>query len=450
VGDRVTLEPGVPDLVCEQCRAGRYNLCPNVRFFATPPIDGAFARFVTIHEAFAYALPEELTLEQGALMEPLSVGVWACRKGGVGPGSRVLVSGAGPIGNLAAQVALAAGAAEVVVTDISPHRLDVAARVGATRVLDVSSTSLAESGMEADVLLECSGVPVALVDGIRALAPAGTAVVVGMGPEEDATIPLSLIQNRELWLTGTFRYANTYPTAIALAAQGRVDLDIIMTGRYGLDDAEAALRAPRRIRPPSSRWCSRASEPGAAAGLRAVSSRPGCAGAGRCGPARPARSAPGAPRPVSSSAASAGSRADRAGSARRPGDPRRPGALPGPAGTAAAAGGAAATASTSTRGSFEATRHAPADGQDDDGDVVAQDDEAAGPLLHPQAARVDARQVGQRPEAREGPQALQRLTVGRGSASSPRAVMRSPVASVVNVVVPVRRSMTSACTSTSA
>jgi L-iditol 2-dehydrogenase len=245
VGDRVTLEPGVPDLVCEQCRAGRYNLCPNVRFFATPPIDGAFARFVTIHEAFAYALPEELTLEQGALMEPLSVGVWACRKGGVGPGSRVLVSGAGPIGNLAAQVALAAGAAEVVVTDISAHRLDVATRVGATRVLDVSSSPLAESGIEVDVLLECSGHPAALADGIRALAPAGSAVVVGMGPEEDATIPLALIQNRELWLTGTFRYANTYPTAIALAAQGRVDLDIIMTGRYGLDEAEAALRAPR-------------------------------------------------------------------------------------------------------------------------------------------------------------------------------------------------------------
>jgi L-iditol 2-dehydrogenase len=245
VGDRVTLEPGVPDLVCLQCRAGRYNLCPHVRFFATPPIDGAFARFVTIHEAFAYALPEELTLEQGALMEPLSVGVWACRKGGVGPGSRVLVSGAGPIGNLAAQVALAAGATEVVVTDISAHRLDVAARVGATRVLDVSSSPLAESGFEVDVLLECSGHPAALVDGIRALAPAGTAVVVGMGPEDDATVPLSLIQNRELWLTGTFRYANTYPTAIALAAQGRVDLEIIMTGRYGLDEAEAALRAPR-------------------------------------------------------------------------------------------------------------------------------------------------------------------------------------------------------------
>lgn len=245
VGDRVTLEPGVPDLVCDECRAGRYNLCPNVRFFATPPIDGAFANVVAIHEAFAYALPEGMTLEQGALMEPLSVGIWACRRAGVGPGTRVLVSGAGPIGNLAAQVARASGAAQVVVTDVSGHRLQVAEQTGATRVIDVSETPLADAGVEVDVLVECSGVPRALVDGIRALAPAGTAVAVGMGGDGDATLPLSFIQQREIWLTGTFRYANTYPAAIALAASGAVDLDAIMTGRYALEDAEAALKAGR-------------------------------------------------------------------------------------------------------------------------------------------------------------------------------------------------------------
>jgi L-iditol 2-dehydrogenase len=242
VGDRVTIEPGVPDLTCDECRRGRYNLCPNMRFYGTPPIDGAFARRVLAHEAFAYALPEELSLEQGALMEPLSVGVWACRKGRVGPGVRVLVTGAGPIGNLAAQCARAFGAAEVVVTDVDPGRLDVAARTGATRTIDVSR---AEPELEADVLLECSGNARALVAGIRALGPAGTAVCVGMGPQEDATIPLALVQRRELCLTGTFRYANTYPTAIALAAEGRVDLEAIMTGTYGLRDTEAALRAGR-------------------------------------------------------------------------------------------------------------------------------------------------------------------------------------------------------------
>lgn len=240
VGDRVTLEPGVPCGRCRECRAGRYNLCQDVRFFATPPIDGAFANFVTIHEDFAFALPDSVSDDAGALMEPLSVGIWACRKAGVTPGSRVLITGAGPIGLLAQQCALAFGATEVTITDVSEDRLKLARRTGATRALRAG-----EPLDEVDALIECSGHPAALATGIAALRPAGTAVVVGMGPEEDARVPLSLIQNRELWLTGTFRYANTYPTAIALVASGRVDPEAIITGRYGLGDAEAALRAGR-------------------------------------------------------------------------------------------------------------------------------------------------------------------------------------------------------------
>jgi L-iditol 2-dehydrogenase len=243
VGDRVTLEPGVPCGNCRECRAGRYNLCRDVRFFATPPIDGAFANYVTIHEDFAFALPESVSDEAGALMEPLSVGVWACQKANVSAGGRVLVTGAGPIGLLAAQCARAFGATEITVTDVNPHRLAIAERTGATRTINVAETPLGDSDIEADALIECSGHPASLKAGIAALRPAGTAVLVGMGPEEEGVVPLSLVQNRELWLTGTFRYANTYPTAIALAAHGRVELEAIITGHYGLDDAEAALRA---------------------------------------------------------------------------------------------------------------------------------------------------------------------------------------------------------------
>jgi L-iditol 2-dehydrogenase len=245
VGDRVALEPGVPCSQCRECRAGRYNLCRDVRFFATPPIDGAFARYVTIHEDFAFALPDSVSDEAGALMEPLSVAVWACQKAGVSAGDRVLVTGAGPIGLLAAQTARAFGATEITITDVNPHRLRLAERTGATRAINVAETPLEGAGIEADALIECSGHPASLRAGIAALRPAGTAVLVGMGPEEEGVVPLSLIQNRELWLTGTFRYANTYPTAIALAANGRVDLEAIITGHYGLDDAEAALRAGR-------------------------------------------------------------------------------------------------------------------------------------------------------------------------------------------------------------
>ena len=245
VGDRVALEPGVPCGHCRECRAGRYNLCRDVRFFATPPIDGAFTNYVTIHEDFAFALPASVSDEAGALMEPLSVAVWACQKANVTAGDRVLVTGAGPIGLLAAQTARAFGATEITVTDVNPHRLGVAERTGATSTINVAEAPLEDSGLEADALIECSGHPGSLKAGIAALRPAGTAVLVGMGPEEDGVVPLALIQSRELWLTGTFRYANTYPTAIALAANGRVDLEAIITGQYGLEDAEAALRAGR-------------------------------------------------------------------------------------------------------------------------------------------------------------------------------------------------------------
>jgi L-iditol 2-dehydrogenase len=241
VGDRVTLEPGIPCGRCAQCRAGRYNLCPDVVFFATPPVDGTFTNYVAIHEDFAFALPDGLSDDAGALMEPLSVGIWACRKASVGPGSRVLVTGAGPIGLLAVQVARASGATSVEVSDVNGRRLEVAAATGATR----TSSPGTDEPEEADVLLECSGHPGAVRAGIRALAPAGTAVMIGMGPGDTMEIPLAVIQNREIWLTGTFRYANTYPTAIALAASGKVDLEAIITGHYRLDQTDEALRAGR-------------------------------------------------------------------------------------------------------------------------------------------------------------------------------------------------------------
>ncbi len=244
VGQRVSVEPGVPDFSCAQCLAGRYNLCEGMRFYATPPVDGAFAELVTVHEQFAHPVPDTLSDDAAALLEPLSVGLWACRKGGVGAGSRVLVTGAGPVGLVAAQAALALGAASVVVTDVNPHRLAIAQELGATDVLDTGSTSVADTGLAADVLLECSGHPAATADAVRAVAPAGTVVLVGMGGDE-IPLPLSRIQERELTVTGTFRYAHTWPAAIALAATGRVQLDRLVTGHYGLDDVRTALTVAR-------------------------------------------------------------------------------------------------------------------------------------------------------------------------------------------------------------
>src|SRR2546425_6844235 len=245
IGERVAIEPGIPDGTCQQCRTGHYNLCPNVRFFGTPPIDGAFTNYVTVPGSFAYTLPASMSDEEGALIEPLSVGVWACRKAQLQGADHILVTGTGPVGLLAMKVALALGATQITMTDVSPQRLEVARKLGATRTVNVAQQSLADAGVEADVLIECSGNQRALKDGIHALQPAATAVAVGMGPGEEASIPLSFIQNREIILTGTFRYANTYADAIALVASGHIDLKPIITGHYTLAEAEQALQATR-------------------------------------------------------------------------------------------------------------------------------------------------------------------------------------------------------------
>jgi L-iditol 2-dehydrogenase len=243
VGQRVSIEPGVPCRSCPQCLTGRYNLCPDVRFFATPPHDGAFSQFVAMPAAFVYPVPESISDDAAGLLEPLAVGVWACRRAQLAPGSTVLVTGAGPIGLIAAQTARAFGADAVTVTDVNPHRLRLAEKLG-LGTIDVSQTSLADAGGEPDVLLECSGNARATWDAVSTMARAGRVVLVGMGGDT-VQLPLSYVQDRELMITGTFRYANTWPTAIQLVASGRVDLDSIVTGHYGLDDVEAALTASR-------------------------------------------------------------------------------------------------------------------------------------------------------------------------------------------------------------
>jgi L-iditol 2-dehydrogenase len=244
-GQRVSVEPGVPDLTCPQCLAGRYNLCPGMRFFATPPIDGAFAEYVVVHAAFAHPVPGSISDDAAALLEPLSVGIWACRRGGVTAGSRVLVTGAGPIGLVSVQAALAFGATDVVVSDVNPARLALARELGATELVDARTASVTDLDRLPTVLLECSGHPAATAQAIHALAPAGRAVLVGMGGDE-LPLPLSVVQERELEVTGTFRYAGTWPIAIALVAAGRIDLDRLVTGTYRLDEAEDALTAGRR------------------------------------------------------------------------------------------------------------------------------------------------------------------------------------------------------------
>jgi L-iditol 2-dehydrogenase len=238
VGARVAVEPGTPCGRCDLCKRGAYNLCQRMRFYATPPVDGALSEFVLARDDLAYDLPDSVSDDAAALLEPLSVGIWANHKGATTAGSSVLIAGAGPIGLVTAAIAQVAGAGEIVVSDISAQRLGAALAMGATATVDAR----ADAGHpgEFDVFVDCSGAPQAIASGIRALRPGGRAVLVGMGPA-DITLPFARIQQRELTVTGTFRYANTWPTAIALAASGQVKLDPMITGRYGLAEAEQAL-----------------------------------------------------------------------------------------------------------------------------------------------------------------------------------------------------------------
>ncbi|MGZ6779230.1 MAG: NAD(P)-dependent alcohol dehydrogenase, partial [Mycobacterium sp.] len=242
VGQRVAIEPQRPCRRCRQCMSGRYNLCPRMEFFATPPIDGALCRFVTIDAEMAHPVPDSMSDDAAALLEPLSVAIATMRKAAVAPGTSVLIAGAGPIGVMCAQTARAFGATRIVVSDPVGARRDRVRHYGATEVLDPVADDVAEFAPRVDAFIDASGAPPAVVSGIKAVAPAGHVVLVGMGAD-DYSLPISYIQNMELIVTGVFRYTDTWPTAIALVTSGAVDLDSLVTGRYDLDHVADALNS---------------------------------------------------------------------------------------------------------------------------------------------------------------------------------------------------------------
>ncbi len=241
VGDRVAIEPGTPCRDCRDCMAGRYHLCPDLVFFATPPYDGSLVQRMAIDERQLFRMPDSMSYEEGALCEPLSVGIWACRRAGLEPGDRVLVTGAGPVGLLAAQAARAFGANSVTVTDIADFRLDMARELG----FDVERVGEGTS-RDFDVLLECSGAPTALADGLWRLRTNGRAAMVGM-PKQDVTLALSRLNVNELTIGLVNRYAHTWPIAIELISSGRVDVSSLVTHRFPLDETADAIMLARNV-----------------------------------------------------------------------------------------------------------------------------------------------------------------------------------------------------------
>lgn len=238
VGERVAIEPQRPCRVCDYCKSGAYNLCPKMEFYATPPIDGAFCEFVTIQADFAFAVPDTISDHAAALIEPFSVGIAASLKGGVKVGDTVLIAGGGPIGIIAGQAARAFGAATVVISDLNPTRRELAASYGFTVV---DPTAEATTELAAHVFIDASGAVPAIQNGIRSVRPGGTVVLVGSADIVPMSVPE--IAMREITVTGTFRYTNTWPLAISMLQSGTVELDSLVTHEYGLEQVQQALDA---------------------------------------------------------------------------------------------------------------------------------------------------------------------------------------------------------------
>ncbi|KKC35306.1 hypothetical protein WH87_17130 [Devosia epidermidihirudinis] len=241
IGDRVTLEPQRPCGHCEQCWSGAYNLCPDVEFMANPPYHGAFARRVVNPADFTFVVPDHLSFEEAALIEPLAVGFWAVDRLDLQPGTSVLITGAGPIGVLAAQMAAARGAGRIVISDINTARLDVLKRFPRFEAHNAAEDPQLENVEPVDYVIECSGAPGIVDRVLKRIRPRGGLALVGINVHGAGPIDLWPVMAKEITIVGVYRYASIYPRAIALAATGQVDLKALITHRFTLDESAAAL-----------------------------------------------------------------------------------------------------------------------------------------------------------------------------------------------------------------
>lgn len=251
-GDRVALEPGVPCRRCIRCKEGKYNQCATVTFAASPPYHGTLQKYFVLPEDFCYLLPEEMSLEEGALVEPTSVAVHITKQADVKPGQSVVVFGAGPVGLLCCAVAKAFGATKIIAVDIQQSRLDFAATYSATGTFMPSKTSPRDNaahlveehnlGRGADVAIDASGAAASVQTAIHVLRPGGTYVQGGMGGNE-IMFPIMATCVKELNVRGSFRYGcGDYDLAISLIMSGRVSVKELVTGRVPFEEAEQAFR----------------------------------------------------------------------------------------------------------------------------------------------------------------------------------------------------------------
>jgi D-xylulose reductase len=246
VGDRVCMEPGIPDPNSKATRLGMYNLDPAVRFWATPPIHGVL-RPTVVHPAnFTFKLPDNISFGEGAMVEPLAVGMHAAIKAQIKPGDLAVVTGAGTIGIVTALAALAGGCSRVVITDVVDPKLELAVTLGPITPVNISRERLTDvvskmtDGWGADIVFEASGSNAAISSVFEPLAPGGHVVLIGMpgGP-----VPYDVVaaQTKEARVEHIFRYAHVYPRALALMGSGKIDVKPLLTDKFSFKDSIQAF-----------------------------------------------------------------------------------------------------------------------------------------------------------------------------------------------------------------
>lgn len=247
VGDRVALEPGKTCGHCEFCKTGRYNLCPDVVFFATPPVDGVFQEYVAHEADLCFKLPDHVSTMEGALIEPLAVGFHAAMQGEAKAGQTAVVMGAGCIGLVTMMALKAMGVSRVYVVDIMQKRLDKAMELGADGVINGSEVDAVETVMKltegkgCDLAVETAGTQITTVQAIHMTKKGSVIVLVGYSKSGEMTLPMSLVLDKELTFKTVFRYRHIYPMAIEAVASGKVNLKGIVTDIFSLDDVQKAM-----------------------------------------------------------------------------------------------------------------------------------------------------------------------------------------------------------------
>jgi D-xylulose reductase len=254
VGDRVCMEPGIPDPNSRASRLGMYNVDPAVTFWATPPIHGVLTPYVVHPASYTFKLPDNVSFAEGAMVEPFAVGMQAATKAKITPGDTAVVLGAGPIGTMVGLAALAGGCARAIVADLAQPKLDIAARYQGVIPVNIREKNLVAEVKRltddwgADVVFECSGSPKAWETITDLPRPGGCIVVVGL-PVEAIKFDISTLSVKELRIESVFRYAHQYDRAIALMASGRVDLKPLISETFPFEKSIPAFERAAEGRP---------------------------------------------------------------------------------------------------------------------------------------------------------------------------------------------------------